>query len=92
MSMKDFFEIALLVGSVVSAIFKFAHLEGKIYERITTVDNKLQLHITECSGDREMAEYRINGLNEKIDHKSVRLWDELKLLKGWIQKNCPLPD
>jgi hypothetical protein len=90
--MKDVLEVALLVGSLVSVIFKFAQLESKIYEKITSVDNRLQLHVTECSGDREMFDYRLNGLNEKLDHKSTRFWDELKTVKGWIQKNCPLPE
>jgi hypothetical protein len=92
MNVKDSLEITLLVGSIVTAIFKFAHLEHRIYEKITGVDNKLQLHITECAGDREMFEYRLNGLNEKIDHKANRFWDEFKALKAWVQKSCPLPE
>jgi hypothetical protein len=92
MNVKDFLEIALIVGTIISAIFKFAHLEHRIYEKITGVDNKLQLHITECDGEREMFDYRLNGLNEKIEHKANRFWEELKGVKGWIQKNCPLPE
>lgn len=86
MNIKDFLELAIILGSITSAIFKFAHLEAKIYERIASVDNKLQLHMTECEGDRQMYEYRLNATDKALEHKFNRLANWIKQLAGFLHK------
>ncbi|WGV23372.1 hypothetical protein [Halotia branconii] len=85
-TLKDALEFAILISGVIAVVVRITRLESKIHERITAVDNRLLLHISECNGDKEMVLYRINGLNEKIDHKFGRLHSIQKDIQDFLAK------
>jgi hypothetical protein len=90
---KSYLEIIIAILGVASVIYRISKIEATIYE---TIDNrndalsfdinevKLQLntHLAVCQEKEEWAEYLLNSLDQKIEHKFNRLYQEIKELKG----------
>lgn len=83
--------VEILVGltALVSFIYRISQLETKLYQaieakedklldRLNLLDNKFAIHLSNYIAKNEMQDYQIHGLNEKIDHKFSRCWDEIK--------------
>lgn len=83
--------IELMIGltALVSFIYRISQLEAKVYRTIHSLedklhvklnhlDNKLAIHVADYSAKKELQDYQIHGLNEKVDHKFKRCWDEIK--------------
>lgn len=83
--------IEVLVGltALVSFIYRISQLESKLYksidfvedkltERINKQENKFAVHLSNYFAKMEMHDYRIHSLDEKINHKFGRCWDEIK--------------
>lgn len=96
MHIKDILEIILAVCALTGIIYKIAQTEASIYKAIDSLkdgliaqmcqnDSKFSIHLTEYSTRKEFVDYRIHGLDEKIDHKFNRCWDEIKQMKGYLQ-------
>ncbi|MCG6135734.1 MAG: hypothetical protein MET45_13910 [Nostoc sp. LLA-1] len=85
-NLKDALEFAILITGVIAIVVRITRLEARIHERITAVDNRLQLTITQYTGHKEMVEYRLHGLDEKIDHKFNRLHTGQKEIQGFLSR------
>ena len=85
--------IEVLVGltALISFIYRISQLEAKLYktvdsiedkllERISQLENKFGIHLSNYFAKNEMQDYRIHSLDEKIKHKFERCWDEIKKL------------
>ncbi|YAF95176.1 MAG: hypothetical protein AB3A66_21770 [Nodularia sp. CChRGM 3473] len=83
---KDALQLVLALAAVITLIFRFAQLEANIQNRITDVHNQMKLAISEYKGHKEMVDYQLHGLNEKIDHKFKRLHDGQKDVQDFLAK------
>jgi hypothetical protein len=83
---KDALQIFLALAAVITLIFRLAQIEANIQNRITDVDNKMKLALSEYKGHKEMIDYQLHGLQEKIDHKFKRLHDGQKDLQDFLAK------
>lgn len=55
-------------------------------EEINRLRNSLDIHLATYENKQEMIEYRLGGLNEKIEHKFQRLHANQKDIQGFLQK------
>ncbi|WP_414545799.1 hypothetical protein [Nostoc sp. CCY0012] len=83
---KDALQIILALAAVITLIFRLAQIEASIQNRITEVDNRMKLALSEYKGQKEMIDYQLHGLQEKIDHKFKRLHDGQKDLQDFLAK------
>ncbi|MBW4556414.1 MAG: hypothetical protein KME59_10820 [Trichormus sp. ATA11-4-KO1] len=83
---KDGLQIILALAAVITLVFRLAQLEANIQNRITEVDNRMKLALSEYKGHKEMVDYQLHGLNEKIDHKFKRLHDAQKEIQDFLAK------
>jgi hypothetical protein len=67
--------------SLIGIIYKVAKLEEKINDRIQSIEARLDIHLREYQIRREWIDYLINALDQKIDHKFNRLFEEIKKIQ-----------
>jgi hypothetical protein len=79
--MKDFIELGIAILGLAGIAYKLAKTEEKIFDAIQTLRGDLNVHAKEYEIRKEWVDYMLHGLNEKIDHKANRLFDETKELK-----------
>lgn len=85
--------IEFLVGLVtlIGFIYRISQVQSKLYQaidstgdelskRVNKLEKEFSIHVSDNSARDEMRDFRIHGLNEKIDHKFKRCWDEIKIL------------
>ncbi len=104
--MKDYLETMVaaftILGGFAAIIWRLAQVKGEIeksidslkdysFARITATEHRLDLHLTEYAGKKELIEYRLNGHDEAIDHKFKRCWDEIKDIQGHLAKDGFIP-
>lgn len=85
-NIKDTLEVLVLLSAAAGMLYRLAKIEGRMESQITHAVYELKLHLTACNGDKEMTEYRLNGLDEKIDHKFERLQSNQKEIQQFLQK------
>ena len=89
MEFKYLIEILVGLTALISFTYRIYQLESKIYRNIDSIEDKftkwfndlnndLAVHLTNYEARKEMQDYLINALNEKIDHKFQRCWEEIK--------------
>lgn len=89
MSTDNLIEILVGLTALVSFVYRISQLEAKIYksidsqeakvlDRINKLENKFSVHLSNYLFKNEMQDYHIHALNEKLDHKFRRCWDEIK--------------
>lgn len=92
MNANNLIELMIGLTALVSFVYRISQLESKVYRNIHSLedklhvklnhlDNKLAIHIADYSAKKELQDYQIHGLDEKIGHKFNRCWDEIKELK-----------
>ncbi|MBD2385255.1 hypothetical protein [Cylindrospermum sp. FACHB-282] len=97
MVLKTSLDMFLSVAAVVGIIYKIAKVEAEIHRAIDKVkdelsdkvnrnENRIDIHQTSYVGDKEMQDYLIHTLNEKIDHKFNRLNSDVKDLQGFLKR------
>ncbi|MEM7554086.1 MAG: hypothetical protein AAF378_08295 [Cyanobacteria bacterium P01_A01_bin.84] len=97
MELKVIIEIAIGTFTLIAFIYKIIQVESRIYKeidstgditssRLNALENSLNIHITDCAARNDHRDYMIHGLNEKIDHKFNRCWDEIKHLEKDLNK------
>ncbi|MCV3216675.1 hypothetical protein OGM63_24760 [Plectonema radiosum NIES-515] len=90
--MKNNLDILLALVALVVVVYRLFQVEAAIYdaiedlkesvsERINLLERSLALHCAIYAERKEQVDYLLRALEEKIDHKSGRLWDEIKELK-----------
>jgi muramidase (phage lysozyme) len=90
---KNYLEIIIAIIGLASVIYRISKIEASIYQTIDNRDDilseeigeiKAQLltHLAVCKEKEEWAEYLLNALDQKIEHKFNRLYQEIKELKG----------
>jgi hypothetical protein len=87
--MKNYLDIVLGVCALIGIIWRIAqvYLETKI----SNLQKDLEVHLTEYSGKKELLEYQLNGMNQKIDHKFSRCWIEVKQQQAFLVKQGFVP-
>lgn len=89
MNAENLIEVLVGLTALISFIYRISQLESKIYqtvnskedrllERINKIENKFAIHLSNYIAKNEMQDYQLHGLNEKLDHKFNRCWDEIK--------------
>ncbi|MBD2771603.1 hypothetical protein [Iningainema tapete] len=90
--MKDYLEIILGVLALIGIVYRVAKLESEMYEaidgvgdalteRINLTLNEFRIHVAVYRERKEQVDYLIHGLDEKINHKFDRLYQEIKVLQ-----------
>lgn len=89
MNANNLIELMIGLTALVSFVYRISQLESKVYRNIHSLedkihvklnhlDNKLAIHIADYSAKKEMQDYQVHGLHEKVDHKFDRCWSEIK--------------
>jgi len=94
--MKDYIEVLVGAGALFAMVYRIARNESKIYEvidsqndalleRIFTLENRFDIHSTSFQEKKEMIDYVINALDEKINHEFSRLHNDLQQLQADVK-------
>lgn len=62
------------------------HTKELLYQRLDSLERKLDLHSVDMGNKQEFDDYRIHGLNEKIDHKFKRLQLGQQDIQRYLEK------
>lgn len=100
MNPKDSVELILGIMAILGMIYALAQVERRIYDeihklesrlttRFTVSETKFDVHMQDYANRKEAVDYRLGGLNEKIEHKFNRLHAEVKELQRFMQSNFP---
>ncbi len=90
---KNYLEIIIATLGLASVIYRVSKIEASIYQTIDNRDDvlaseigeiktQLNTHLAVCKEKEEWAEYLLNALDQKIEHKFNRLYQEIKNLQG----------
>lgn len=86
MNVKDSIEIVIGVLALVGWIYQLASFERRIYERIASLEAKLNIHMTDYQNRKESVDYRMGELNNKIEHVKSRLWEQISQIQRFLEK------
>lgn len=90
--MKNHIDIILGLAALIAIAYRVFQIEAAIYDaienlkesindRINLLERSFALHVAIYAERKEQVDYLLHANEEKIDHKSGRLWDEIKELK-----------
>jgi len=79
--MHEYLNALVASCSLIGIIYRVAKLEEKINDRIQSVEARLDIHVKEYQIRREWVDYLIHALDQKIDHKFNRLFEEIKKIQ-----------
>jgi hypothetical protein len=99
---KNYLDVVIGVCAIVGIIWRLALVKAEIekeYERlkdylddkIIKTENELKIHLTEYEGKKELLEYQLSGINQKLDHKFNRCWAEIKQQQAFLVKQGFVP-
>ena len=85
-------ELVLGILALIGTIYRIFKVESAIYDAIDELKDSFnsqsalshldfRVHLATYQERKEQVDYRIHGLEEKIDHKANRLFDEIKQIK-----------
>jgi hypothetical protein len=85
-------ELVLGIVALIGTIYQVFKVEAAIYDAIDELKDDFnsraasnhldfQVHLATYQERKQQVDYRIHGLEEKIDHKANRLFDEIKKLE-----------
>ncbi len=85
-------ELILGVVALIGTIYQVFKVEAAIYNAIDDLKDSFnnraasshldfQVHLATYQERKQQVDYRIHSLEEKIDHKANRLFDEIKKLE-----------
>jgi hypothetical protein len=85
--------LTIILGllGVIGAIYRLAQIEANIISKISAIDKKIDIHLTEYNSKKELIEYRLHGHDELIDHKFGRCWNEIKDIENYLAKDGFIP-
>ncbi|AFY43670.1 hypothetical protein [Nostoc sp. PCC 7107] len=97
-SLKDSVDVILSVTALIGIIFHIAKIKADIEKAIDDVKDELRTELMSLNtdvkvsraqqeGKKEMVEYFINDLYYQIHHKFYRVWNEVKDLQSFLQKD-----
>lgn len=59
---------------------------NKRVDEVEKIENKLDIHIQDYVNRKDTVQMLIGQLNEKIDHKFNRIYNSMKQLEGYLQR------
>lgn len=100
MNFKDALEIILGMAALIGIVYQIAQSEKRIYDeidalkdlvlaRMSSGETKFDVHRQDYINHKEVTDYKLGGLNEKIEHKFSRLHSELKDMQRFMEKQFP---
>lgn len=100
MNPKDFVELILGLTALAGIVYQIAQVERRIYDEIDTLkdlilarmsvsETKFDVHRQDYINHKEVVDYKLGGLNEKIEHKFTRLHTDLKDMQRFMEKRFP---
>lgn len=92
MKLHEILQFATATITIVAVIWQIADFKSQIFKYIDTTvaslhnriydnDKKFEVFVTRFDERKEMVDFKLGGLNEKIDHKFNRLVEQIKELK-----------
>jgi hypothetical protein len=89
---KNYLDIILGLAALVAVVYRVFQVEAAIYDAIDELNKSLikriaenefnfGVHVQTYAERFERVDYLLHALEEKIDHKANRLFDEIKELK-----------
>lgn len=93
MKLLEIMQLATATITLVAVIWNIAEMKSQIIKYTDTVvaslhnriydnDKKFEVFVTRFEERKEMVDFKLGGLNEKIDHKFNRLFEDIKALKN----------
>jgi len=61
-------------------------LKDTLLEKINSITQRIEIHLTEYQGRKEHYDYRIHDFDNRLQHKFNRLRDLIKQLAGFLNK------
>lgn len=100
--MKEHLDIVVSIVAIIGLIWRLALTKAEIDKsidklkdetdaRTAKLENRLSVHLTEYAGKKELLEYQLNGINNKVDHKFNRCWAEIKQQQAFLVKQGFVP-
>jgi hypothetical protein len=98
--MKNNIDIILGLAAPIAVVYRVFQVEAAIYDAIEDLKESLNdriasnelsfgVHLAIYAERKEQVDYLIHALEEKIDHKSNRLFEEIKELRVIHKNKCP---
>lgn len=85
--LKSTVDIVLGIAALIAVIYKISGVESSIKQEISRVNNRFDVHLTEYAAKKEMLDYLIHSLDEKINHKFNRLHTNQREMQEFLHKN-----
>lgn len=85
--LKNSIEITLGIAAIVAIIYKVNKTEFNIKQEIAKANARLDIISKEYSLRKEMVDYLIHRLDEKIDHKFNQLQSSQREIQNFLSKN-----
>ncbi len=96
-NLQESLNIIIGVAAVIGLVYRLAKMEAAIYDaidklkdltidRINSTESRLAVHLAEYTGKKELVDYQLHALNEKIDHKFNRIYTEIKDVQRFLEK------
>ena len=96
--MKNNLDIILGLAAIIAIAYRVFQVEAAIYDaienlkqllnnRIAANEFSLGLHVAIYAERKEQINYLIHALEEKVDHKASRFFEEIKDLKSELKHN-----
>lgn len=85
--LKNSIEIILGIASIIAIIYKVNKTEFNIKQEIAKTNARLELVVKESSLRKEMLDYLIHKMDEKIDHKFNQLQSYQREIQNFLSKN-----
>lgn len=93
MKLHEVMQFAAATIPIVAVIWQIAEMKNQLFKYIDTTvaslhnriydnDKKFEVFVTRFEERKEMVDFKLGGLNEKIDHKFNRLAEDIKALKN----------
>lgn len=92
MKLHEIMQFAAATIPIVAVIWQIAEMKNQLFKYIDTQvaslhnriydnDKKFEVFVTRFEERKEMVDFKLGGLNEKIDHKFNRLVEQIKELR-----------
>jgi len=85
--LKSTVDVVLGLIALAAVVYRIGGVEASIKQEISRVNNRFDVHLTEYAAKKEMLDYLIHSLDEKINHKFNRLHANQREIQEFLSKN-----
>lgn len=85
--LKSTVDIVLGLIALAAVVYRIGGVEANIKQEISRVNNRFDVHLTEYGAKKEMLDYLIHALDQKVDHKFNRLHANQREIQEFLAKN-----